>query len=139
MPSFSQTSKKRLATCDQRLQDILNEAIEIIDFAVLEGHRSKGRQDELFEAGKSKLEWPNSNHNFYPSRAVDIAPWLREVKIDWDDLILFGRLMGVIQAIAHKHGVRIRFGLDWDGDMRSVNRDPDEGFLDAPHIELVDP
>lgn len=140
MPAFGANSRTRLATCDQRLQDILNEAIKIVDFTVLKGHRGQVEQDEAFRTGKSKLRWPNGNHNAYPSRAVDIAPWLPGYpNIDWDDLIAFGRLMGVVQAIAHQKGVRLRFGLDWDGDFRSVNRDANETFLDAPHVELLDP
>lgn len=139
MPKFSATSRARLATCDARLQEILNEAIEIVDFTVLEGHRNQADQDKAFADGKSKLKWPKGKHNALPSRAVDIAPWLPEVKIDWGDVVAFGRLMGVIQAVAHRRGVRLRFGLDWDGDFRTVTRDPGESFMDAPHVELVDP
>ena len=139
MPKFSIASRDRLATCDQRLQDICNEAIQIIDFIVLTGHRNKADQDRAVAEKKSQKPWPTGNHNSLPSRALDIAPWLPEVKIDWADLVAFGRLMGVVQAIAHRNGVRLRFGLDWDGDMRSVNRDPSESFMDAPHVELIDP
>lgn len=138
MPQFSKTSLERLATCDPRLQLICNEAIQIVDFVVLEGHRGEAAQNAAVAAGNSKLPWPQGKHNKLPSKAIDIAPWLPEVKIDWNDLVAFGRLMGVIQAIAHRHGIKLRFGLDWDGDFRSVNRDPNESFMDAPHVELVD-
>jgi peptidoglycan LD-endopeptidase CwlK len=138
MPSFSEQSRAKLATCDPRLQDLLNEAIKHIDFTVIEGHRGKAAQDEAFRTGRSKLPWPKGNHNHLPSRAVDIAPVWRDVpgKIDWKDLIAFGRLMGFIQALATARGIKLRFGLDWDGDFRSVDQDPDESFLDAPHVEL---
>ena len=138
MPAFSVTSKQRLETCDPRLQDLLNEAIKHIDFMVLEGHRGEAAQNEAFRSGKSQKRWPDGNHNALPSKAVDIAPYFPEVKIDWGDLIAFGRLMGFIQCLAIQRGIKLRFGLDWDGDFRSVNRDPNESFLDAPHIELVD-
>lgn len=138
MPAFSVTSKQRLETCDSRLQELLNEAIKHIDFVVLEGHRDEAAQNEAFRTGKSQKRWPEGNHNALPSRAVDIAPFFPEVKIDWTDLIAFGRLMGFIQCLAIQRGIKLRFGLDWDGDFRSVNRDPDEHFLDAPHVELVD-
>jgi peptidoglycan L-alanyl-D-glutamate endopeptidase CwlK len=140
MPSFSETSKQRLATCDSRLQLICNEAIEIVDFVVLEGHRGKEAQNKAFETGASKKRWPDGNHNALPSRAIDIAPFLPEVKIDWKDLVAFGRLMGIVHASAHKHGIKLRFGLDWDGDFRTTAiNDPNEHFLDAPHVELVTP
>lgn len=138
MPTFSATSKQRLETCDPRLQELLNEAIKHIDFVVLEGHRGEAAQNEAFRKGASKKRWPDGNHNSLPSKAVDIAPYFPEVKVDWNDLIAFGRLMGFIQCLAIQRGIKLRFGLDWDGDFRSVNRDPDEGFLDAPHMELVD-
>lgn len=138
MPKFSATSFNKLLTCDDRLQLVLNETIQIVDFVVLEGHRGEKAQNAAVANGTSKLSWPDGKHNKMPSKAVDIAPYLPEVKIDWKDMIAFGRLMGVVQAIAHRHGIKLRFGLDWDGDFRSVDRDPDEDFLDAPHIELVD-
>src|SRR5690606_29282042 len=99
-------------------------------------------QDRAFAEGKSRVTWPHGTHNAMPSRAVDIAPVYYDagkMKIDWNDLLAFGRLMGVIQATAPRHNIRLRFALDRDGDFRSVDRDPDESFLDAPHIELVDP
>lgn len=138
MPSFGPLSRARLATCDPKLQAILNEAIKVVDIVVLVGHRDKAAQEQAYVEGKTQKHWPYGNHNSNPSRAVDIAPYLPEVKIDWEDLIAFGRMMGIVQAIAHSKGVRLRFGLDWDGDFRSVDRDPDEGFLDAPHVELID-
>ncbi len=140
MPRFSATSKKRLETCHPTLQLILQDAIEIVDFTIIEGHRDKAGQDAAYAAKTTQLKWPNGKHNKLPSDAVDVAPVyfdLGTMKIDWNDLIAFGRIMGVIQACAHRRGVKLRFGLDWDGDFRSVNRDPSESFLDAPHIELV--
>lgn len=135
MPTLSEKSKIRLASCDARLQRILTEVIKHIDFTVLEGHRGEAAQNEAVRNGTSKLLWPKGKHNTNPSRAVDIAPYLPEVRIDWKDLPAFGRLMGYIQRVAHEQGVRLRFGIDWDGDFRTR----DESFLDAPHIELVDP
>lgn len=139
MPTFSEVSRQRLATCDLRLQDILNEVIKYVDFTILEGHRGREAQERAFADGKSKLHYPHGKHNSLPSRAVDIAPWLPDVRIDWKDVVAMGRLMGFVQLIAMQKGIKLRFGLDWDGDWRTVDRDPDEDFLDAPHIELVDP
>jgi len=141
MPRFGLTSKQRLETCDRRLQLVLHDAIEIVDFTIIQGHRNEADQNKAFAEGKSKLKWPHGNHNALPSRAVDAAPvyYDGKMKIDWNDLIAFGRIMGVVQACAHRRGVRLRFGLDWDGYFRSVDRDPSESFLDASHIELVDP
>lgn len=138
MPQFSALSQERLATCDMRLQIIMNEVIKRVDCVVLEGHRGKVAQEAAFAAGKSQKHWPDGNHNSMPSKAVDVAPYLPEIKIDWGDLIAFGRLMGYIQRVADERQIKLRFGLDWDGDWRSVNRDPNEHFLDAPHVELIE-
>lgn len=139
MPQFSEVSKQKLATCDSRLQLVLNEAIKYVDFTVLEGHRNRDAQNQAVLEGKSQKLWPSGKHNDSPSRAVDIAPWLPEVKIDWKDIVAFGRLMGVVQLIGMQHGIKLRFGLDWDGDWRTVDQDPTESFMDAPHVELVNP
>ena len=141
MPAFSQSSKDQLATCDARLQAILNEAIRFIDFKVLEGHRGEAAQNAAVAAGKSKKPWPTGNHNSMPSRAVDIAPVFHDAgaPINWKDIPAFARLMGYCERIAQERAIRIRLGMDWDMDFRTATFDPGENFLDAPHLELVDP
>ena len=138
MPTFSNLSAQRLATCDPRLQLLVNEAIKYVDFTVLCGHRTEEEQNEAFMKGASKKQWPDSKHNKFPSVAVDLAPWFPDVKIDWKDIAAFARLAGYIQRIADEKGIKIRWGGDWDGDWRTAGNDPDERFLDAPHIELVE-
>lgn len=142
MSKLSAIALQRLSTCDKRLQHVIGEASEIVLITVIEGHRPKELQDKAVAEGKSQKPWPTGNHNSLPSRAVDIAPVYYEagkLQLDWKDLIAFGRVMGIVQAVAFRAGIRLRFGLDWDGDFRSVDRDPSESFLDAPHVELVDP
>lgn len=129
MPKFSNKSLERLDTCDVRLQEIMKEAIKYIDFTILEGHRGKAAQDEAYANKKSTLKWPNSLHNSYPSRAVDIAPY----PVDWNDTAAFARLAGYIQRIADEKGYKIRWGGDWNNNFRTR----DERFIDMPHIELV--
>lgn len=138
MPQFSAASKERLATCDIRLQIILSEVIKRIDFTIITGHRNQADQEKAFAEGKTQKHWPHGNHNAIPSRAVDIWPWTPQGKIDWKDVTAAGRLMGYIQRVAEERNIKLRFGLDWDMDFRTVDRDPDEAFLDAPHIELLD-
>lgn len=138
MPQFSAISKQRLATCDARLRAVLEEVILHIDFVVLEGHRGEADQNKAFAEGKSKLKWPKGKHNALPSRAVDIWPYVPDVKVNWKDVVSAGRLMGYIQRVADEKGIKLRFGLDWDGDFRTAGpTDPDESFLDAPHVEIL--
>lgn len=133
MPQFSPTSAQRLLTCDPRLQEVLQEAIKYVDFTVLCGHRNQADQTEAFMRGNSKLPWPKSKHNSFPSQAVDVAPWLPDVKIDWNDRLAFARLFGAIELIAKQKGVKLR----WGGDFNKNGRSADESFLDLPHIELI--
>lgn len=141
MPMFSPASLAQLSSCDTRLQGLLREAIKRIDFKVLEGHRDKAGQDAAVASGASQKPWPTGNHNSLPSRAVDIAPVFYEAgtKINWKDVPAFARLMGYIERIAEERGIRVRLGMDWDMDFRTAGHDPGENFLDAPHLELVDP
>jgi len=140
MPSFSESSLKALSSCDMRLQEIAHAAIVVIDFKVVQGHRNQADQEKAFVEGKTKLHWPNGNHNKFPSLAMDIAPVHYDTgkgDIDYEDLLAFGRAIGVIQAIANQKGVKLRFGADWDGDGHTVNRDKNEHLMDAPHVEIV--
>ncbi|MDA0780776.1 MAG: M15 family metallopeptidase [Rickettsiales bacterium] len=129
MPFFSKHSLQKLETCDARLQEICHEAIKIYDFTVLCGKRDEEEQNNLLIQGKTKLEFPNSKHNKFPSQAVDIAP----CPIDWSDFGRFRLLAGIIFGIAHSKNVKIRWGGDWNMNWNSG----DENFLDLVHFELL--
>lgn len=136
---LSERDLQILETVESPLSILILDASRIVPFKVIEGHRGREAQEKAFKEGKTKLHWPAGKHNSMPSMAVDLAPLYYEngAKIDWNDLVAFGRIMGVIQALAFQGGMPIRFGLDWDGDFRTAGRDPDEKFLDAPHVELI--
>lgn len=121
MPIFSTKSKLNLLTCDQRLQTIAFDAIGIIDFSVICGHRGKEAQEKAFAGGFSKAKWGQSKHNTSPSQAMDLLPY----PSGWDDINQFYQLAGVIKAIAFKHGIPIR----WGGEFKW-------GF-DGGHFELL--
>ena len=130
MYRFSTSSQQKLDELDYRLRKVLEAAIQLKDFTVLEGHRGKDRQNALYANGKSKLQWPQSKHNRKASLAVDIAPY----PIDWANLDEFQYLAGLCVGIAHEQGVVLRWGGDWDRDGElSDNR-----FNDLPHLEIVD-
>jgi len=140
MPKFGRASRKRYETLHYKLQMLMDEAIQIFDFAIICGHRNKRAQEKAFKEGKSTKHYPDSNHNKYPSTAVDVAPWdpsMRNGKgdIDWNNRDRFILLYGIIKGIAHKLKIDIRWGGDFNGDtfMR------DQKFIDMPHIELVNP
>jgi peptidoglycan L-alanyl-D-glutamate endopeptidase CwlK len=120
MPKFSRTSLDRLETCHADLQRLMHAVIEEVDCTILCGHRTQDEQDKAFAAGNSKLRFPHSKHNKFPSRAVDVAPW----PIDWKDIGAFRKLSEVVKRKAHE----LEIDIEWGGDWRS--------FKDYPHYEL---
>lgn len=120
MPNFGKKSLERLETCDVKIQQVMHEAIKQYDFSVLEGHRVKDKQEEYFKSGASKVKFPNSKHNKYPSLAVDIIPY----PVDWENLQRFQELALVIKEACKTVGVS---NLHWGYDMWK---------WDLPHWEL---
>lgn len=134
MASFGRASKERYDTLHCKLQMIMDKAIQVMDFTIVCGFRNEHDQEKAFAEGKSKLHWPDSNHNSNPSFAVDIAPWDPSIgNIDWNSRDRFIYLAGIVKGIAQELNIEIRWGGDWDDDtfMR------DQTFHDMPHIELV--
>jgi peptidoglycan L-alanyl-D-glutamate endopeptidase CwlK len=130
MATFSAISRERLESCDPRLQTVFNEVVKFFDCSILEGHRGQALQHLYFTQGKSKLDWPNGEHNSIPSKAVDAMP----CPIDWKDTNRICYFAGFVVGIAAHMGIKIRWGKDWDGD-RDLN---DQTFNDGPHFEVVD-
>jgi peptidoglycan L-alanyl-D-glutamate endopeptidase CwlK len=117
MFKFSKRSISILATVDERLQLICNEAIKEFNFSVIDGLRDLKTQKLYFESGKSKTM--NSKH--LKGLAVDLVPY----PIDWTNLESFIELSKVIKRIALDNNIKIVFGGDW------------KTFKDYPHYELV--
>lgn len=130
MPEFSERSLKNLRQCDADLQRVLNEAIKHFDFTVFTGHRDREEQQKMLRQGKSQVGWPDSKHNAFPSKAVDIAPY----PIKWNDRERATYLAGFVLGIASQMGIDLRWGGDWDSDTEVE----DNEFDDLWHFELVD-
>ena len=128
MPRYSTRSKSRLATCDQRLQDVFNEVIKHVDCSILEGHRSKERQNKLYDQKRTKVKYPNGRHNSSPSKAVDVTPY----PVDWNDRERQTLFAGFVLGIARSMGHKLRWGGDWDQDFQVM----DNRFDDFPHFEI---
>lgn len=146
MGTFGPTSAARLATCDPRLRELLEDVVRSFDCVVLCGHRGEAEQNAAFARGASKKKWPNGEHNSLPSRAVDAAPYdprvpggvnwgedLRTKKPDRAALVRFYLFAGYMMRAAEARGLRIRWGGDWDGDTFV----DDQTFNDLVHFELV--
>lgn len=138
---YSQNSLKHLKTCDDRLVSLCVKLLKFRDHSVLCGHRNRVDQNRAFQEGFSKLIFPQSKHNSYPSKAIDICPYPYppEGFKGWDKWPRRAELYvlaGEVRAIAYDMGILqiLRWGGDWDrdGDFK------DQTFDDLFHFELVD-
>jgi len=126
--TYSKRSLSRLEECHPDLQKLFKEVLKVCDHTILCGHRNEADQNEAFNNGNSKLQWPKSKHNKKPSLAVDAIKY----PINWTDYksqFFFG---GIVIGIASTMGIKIRWGSDWDKD----NDFSDNPFNDAAHFEL---
>jgi peptidoglycan L-alanyl-D-glutamate endopeptidase CwlK len=118
--ALGQRSKERLSGVHPDLVKVIEEAIKDspLDFSITEGLRTKERQKELFDAGKSQTM--NSRH--LTGKAVDIAV-LVDGKVTWE-FPKYRLVADHIKKIAKDMKIDIVWGGDW------------QSFKDGPHFEL---
>lgn len=133
MPKFSKSSLQKLKTCHPDLQKIAHEAIKIIDFKIIEGHRTEAQQREKIKQGFSKIM--NSKHRLYPSKAFDFIPYPFKQE-DWEDYERFNKVGEVLLECAKKLGIKARRGADWNMN-GSTKDEVARGSYDGPHFELL--
>lgn len=92
-----------------------------MDVSILCGFRNDLNQNKAYEEGRSQLRFPDSKHNYMPSRAVDVAPY----PIDWQDIPRFEEMCDRIELLAEEMGIKVRMGRYFS-------------FKDYPHVELID-
>jgi hypothetical protein len=119
---------KNLNEAHPKLQRVFNEVIKHFDCSVIEGYRLKEEQDAAYHNGRTKVQWPDSKHNTYPTQAVDVIPW----PVNWKDTERFYYFAGFVKGIARSMGIKLRWGGDWDSDTEVKDQD----FNDLPHFEL---
>jgi len=118
--ALSKRSEKRLIGVHPDLVRVVRRALELspVDFAVVEGLRTKERQAELLAAGASTTM--NSRH--LTGHAVDLAPVIGgEIRWDWPP---FHDIAAAMKKAAEELSVAIVWGGDW------------RTFKDGPHFEL---
>lgn len=116
---FSDTSQAKLDGCHPDLIRLFTAVLKDRDCTILEGHRSRQRQEQLLIDGKTKTL--KSNHLYEPSLAVDVMPY----PIDWDDRLGQHEFATLVYRKAIELGIRVR----WGGNFKS--------FYDAPHWEIL--
>lgn len=136
---FGAKSQSCLSTCHPDIAAVVYKVMEwqVVDFSVIEGHRTVERQQMLFREGRSKIDGviKQGKHNYIPSDAVDLMPYPRVVNgvNVWKDERRFTILAGLMYAAAAELGVKLRWGGDWDSDGNAN----DQSFHDLPHFERV--
>lgn len=155
MPKFSHRSSVKLNTCSNNLIVLSTDVIKYIDFTIITGHRGEAEQDKLYPK-YSKVKWPNGKHNKLPSLGLDVAPFIpgygvlygnneqiieialskNVTKIQVQAFIkkAYARLIGHFEMAAGYRNIKIRVGMDWDGDFDML----DQKFHDLGHIELME-
>lgn len=136
MPSFGETSTRRLNTAHDILKILFRRVVARRDCSITEGFRDEAKQDYYFKVGTSKVKWPDSKHNSEPSMAVDCVPWPEK----WDSKEAFFELRDIVLEEWDRmksQGVTSDFELRWGGDWDSDGDFEDQTFNDYPHYELV--
>ena len=138
MNKWSTASKARFDTLHLDLQVLCTYVLSRFDCSVLCGHRTSAEQTEAFNSGASKVKFPHSKHNRYPSVAVDLAPYFPgEDTYDRTNCMMFSAyVLGIADALrrqgAMKNRVRCGNGLGTDQRNQRTNFD-----WDSVHFELV--
>lgn len=116
---LSQKSLDRLSGVHPDLVAVVKRAIEIteVDFAVLEGVRSKARQEQLLKAGASQTM--RSRH--LTGHAVDLGAYVGgSVRWYWP---LYDKIALAMKAAA----LELQVAIEWGGDWK---------MKDGPHWQL---
>ena len=121
MYKYSQRSIERLNTTHVKLQTLFKEVIKYQDCSIICGFRNEQDQTKAYINGYSKLKWPKSKHNVYPSNAVDVIPYPTR----YSDINKFYQLAGVIKTIAQQMNIHVKWGGSW-------------AWKDYPHYQLID-
>lgn len=158
MNHWGANSVAQRQTSDPRLNAIGDVVLPIKDHSVVKGHRVEVEQHQAFVDGNSKLDWPDGNHNAYPSKAQDVRTYPSPPSIEFDKVVdkMSDRelraelkklrqmvkdqplreeqlyLLGLYKGVATMMDIPLRTGCDWSRDGNVF----DNNFDDFYHAEL---
>jgi len=158
MNTWGKKSLAERGSSDPRLNKIGDVVLQIKNHSVDKGHRGQQEQHHAFVNGHSKLDWPDGNHNAYPSKAQDVRTYPSPPAIEFDknpDKMSHRELrsevkmlrtmvkdqplreeqlylLGLHRGVAEMMDIKIRTGADWDRDGEIL----DNGFDDFFHVEI---
>lgn len=130
-------SKAKLMGVHPELVGVVELAITLTeqDFSVIEGLRSKRRQQQLYYKGATQTM--HSRH--LTGHAVDLAPY----PLSWDWPLFYPIADAMIEA-AKELDVKLRWGgnwrvrdvRNWEGTAKELNEAYPGTFPDGPHFEI---
>lgn len=128
---FSQRSEGNLKGVNPALVKVVRRALELttVDFIVIEGVRTRARQQELWNQGRTtpgKIVTRTMKSKHLEGKAVDLLP-----VTGWENLSSFKAVSKAMFQAANELGVKITWGADWNG-----NGIQEKGEDDSPHFEL---
>jgi peptidoglycan L-alanyl-D-glutamate endopeptidase CwlK len=133
---FSARSLRNLEGVHPDLVRVVTRALELsdVDFAVIEGRRTKERQAELVAKGAS---WTMASRHL-TGHAVDLAPFIAGgIRWDWPP---FYRIASAMKRAALDQNVPVRWGGTWrrldalELPVTQASLHPSQA--DGPHFEL---
>lgn len=134
MRKWGKASKKHYDTLDHRLQVVMDRVLhEVADVSIVCGFRREAEQNDLFDLGRSRVRFPNSKHNHYPSVAVDFQPYPMP-QLDNELWAALAYIAGRAIQIGIEEGIALRWGGDWDRDGDLT----DNRFDDLFHLEIME-
>lgn len=113
--------QSKLVHCDERLQKFFTAfQMGLPTVHVSWGFRSQQEQNEAYDSGHSRLQWPESKHNAQPALAIDCFELDGNGMAHWSPEWFGAHLAPAARAA----------GLVWGGDWVS--------FKDFSHVETKD-
>ena len=125
---WSAKSAKFLASAHVELRGLFDEVLTVCDVRIIAGHRGRTLQNQYFQQGKTQVEWPDSYHNKQPSLAIDACRY----PVIWNDRERQTLFAGLVLGIAHRRGLAVTWGGDWNRDWNVR----DNKFDDLVHFQL---
>ena len=112
-----------------------------MDNSLLVGFRDEDNQDKAFDSGNSKVQWPDSYHNEFPSMAVDATPypkplnWGEDNRDEYEKFRYFAFYVLGVADVLYALGA-IDHQLEWGGDWDNDKDVTDNSFNDLLHFQL---
>jgi len=137
---FNKRDLRRLRGVNLKLALIFYEAQRTCPYDIhvgyLGGYRTPEQQNELYRRDKSKKDGYRKLSKHQKGMAIDFVPYSGSNAI-WDVEVYTVVADHIMYVAAEKFNTQLRWGADWNMNGIRVDKDPNEKFLDAGHLELV--